>query len=459
MSLFLLWTDIFVYFLIILSLGSLYYIQTEFRLRQAFKQIFIQPVPTFSCLVLGFFMTIGLMDSIHFKVLESDTNIIHTQKGEIVSVLDLVLNPMRLAVETTFSAPFALTEYTKTTVLKMNKDDGVNKNIIELEYKRLNINKSVDEKNYISHIGILSLKGLALGGFITWLFGVMISFLKKRQVLHSKFPAKTWVFTVGILCIFISLIYYWMPHYHILGTSKVGGDVLYQCLKSIRTGLVIGTLTTLVMLPFAVFLGVMAGYFKGKIDDIISYVYTMLSAIPSVLLIAAAVMSLQVIIDKHPEWFPTMLERADIRLLSLCFILGITSWTGLCRILRGEALKLREIDYVQAAKSLGVGPLGVLTKHLIPNMMHILLISIALDFSGLVLAEAVLSYIGVGVDPTQYSFGTLINSARLEMARSPVVWWSLAGAFGFMFALVLCANLFADALRDALDPRGIKEPL
>ena len=85
--------------------------------------------------------------------------------------------------------------------------------------------------------------------------------------------------------------------------------------------------------------------------------------------------------------------------------------------------------------------------------MHIVLISVVLDFSGLVLAEAVLSYVGVGVDPSMISFGTMINNARLEMARDPMVWWSLAAAFVFMFALVLAANLFADAVRDAFDPR------
>jgi peptide/nickel transport system permease protein len=88
-----------------------------------------------------------------------------------------------------------------------------------------------------------------------------------------------------------------------------------------------------------------------------------------------------------------------------------------------------------------------------PNVMHIILIALVMDFSGLVLAEAVLSYVGVGVDPSMISFGTMINGARLEMAREPMVWWALAAAFGFMLTLVLSANLFADAVRDAFDPR------
>jgi peptide/nickel transport system permease protein len=145
--------------------------------------------------------------------------------------------------------------------------------------------------------------------------------------------------------------------------------------------------------------------------------------------------------------------RADRRLLSLCIIMGITSWTGLCRLIRGETLKLREHEYVNAALSFGVNRLKILSRHIVPNLMHIVLISFILRFSGLVLAEAVLAYIGIGVDPAMESWGNMINTARLELAREPVVWWNLLAAFFFMFGLVLPANLFGDALRDALDPR------
>jgi peptide/nickel transport system permease protein len=164
---------------------------------------------------------------------------------------------------------------------------------------------------------------------------------------------------------------------------------------------------------------------------------------------------MQVIIEKYANLFPTTAERADVRLLVLCVILGLTSWTGLARLLRGEALKLRELEYIQAARAFGVSHARTISRHILPNTMHIVLISLVMEFSTLVLAEAVLSYIGVGVDPTMISFGTMINQARLEMARDPMVWWSLAAAFVFMFALVLAANLFADAVRDAFDPRTV----
>ena len=229
--------------------------------------------------------------------------------------------------------------------------------------------------------------------------------------------------------------------------------MLYLTLKSIRTGLVIGTITTLAMLPFAVALGIVAGYLGGWVDDVIQYLYTTLNSIPGVLLIAASVLMMQVVIDTHPGWFATSAQRADARLLALCLILGVTSWTGLCRLLRAETLKLRELEYVQAAQAFGASAARIMGRHILPNVMHIVLIAVVMDFSGLVLAEAVLSYIGIGVDPSTISFGTMINTARLELAREPVVWWSLVAAFAFMFVLVLAANLFSDAVRDAFDPR------
>jgi len=270
---------------------------------------------------------------------------------------------------------------------------------------------------------------------------------------RTEVPWRPMLLTLGaILAVAVPLVFL-STRYHVLGTDKVGQDVLYQSLKSIRTGLVIGTLTTLVMLPFALLLGTMAGYFRGWVDDVITYIYTTLNSIPGVLLIASAVLISQVWMDGHPDMFETVSQRADLRLLFLCLILGITTWTGLCRLLRGEALKLREMDYVQAARAFGVSDWRILTQHLMPNVMHIVLITVVMDFSGLVLAEAILSYVGVGVDPSMISFGTMINNARLELAREPMVWWSLASAFVFMFVLVLSANLFADSVRDAFDPR------
>jgi peptide/nickel transport system permease protein len=186
----------------------------------------------------------------------------------------------------------------------------------------------------------------------------------------------------------------------------------------------------------------------------VQYVYTVLSSIPNVLLIAACVLMMQVFIDTHPEFFETGAERADVRLFLLCVILGLTGWAGLCRLLRAETLKLRELEHVQAATAFGVSHWRIMARHIFPNVAHLVIITTVLEFSALVLYEAVLSYVGVGVDPTMNSFGGMINLARSEMSRDPVVWWSFAAAFGFMVVLVLAANLFADGVRDAFDPRA-----
>ena len=220
--------------------------------------------------------------------------------------------------------------------------------------------------------------------------------------------------------------------------------------------MLIGGLTTVVMLPLALLLGISAGYFKGWVDDVIQYLYTTLNSIPGVLLIAAAVLVMQSILSNHPEWFGSTEERADLRLLFLILILGVTSWTGLCRLLRAETLKVSQIEYVTAAKAFGLSPLKIIARHIYPNLAHLILIALVLDFSGLVLAEAVLSYVGVGVDPTMPSWGNMINQARLEMAREPMVWWSLMSAFCFMFVLVLSANLFADRVQWVLNPKNEK---
>lgn len=162
---------------------------------------------------------------------------------------------------------------------------------------------------------------------------------------------------------------------------------------------------------------------------------------------------IQVFIDTHPDLYETGMERADVRLFILALIIGMTGWATLARLLRAETLKISQLDYVQAARAFGVGHFSIMRRHIFPNVIHIVLIVVVLDFSSIVLYEAVLSYVGVGVDPTTYSFGSMINAGRLELSRTPVIWWNLAVAFVFMLTLVLSANLFASSVRDAFDPR------
>jgi len=450
-------TDALIFVLVALVVAFALYATRHEHLRAPWRQVARRPLAMAAVCVLALYVLIGLMDSVHFR------ERLPGQSGyspRVMSVLDVVVKPLKRRTERTYSAPFATHAYMKEAV---EYPDGR----IAREYPRLRYGgvHLADPAERGTDIAWRTTRALAVAGLICLplLAGFLVAFREKEQSYvvawaqlwrgETAIPWRTILVCVAFLVSLASLLWHLAPYYHVLGTDKVGQDVLLKSIKSIRTGLVIGTLTTLVMLPFALALGVMAGYFRGWVDDVIQYLYTTLSSIPGVLLIAAAILSLQVYMGANPDAFATVTERADARLLFLCIILGVTSWTGLCRLLRGEALKLREIDYIQAAHALGVGHVRVMSRHLVPNVMHIVLISVVLDFSGLVLAEAVLSYVGVGVDPTMDSWGNMINSARLEMARDPMVWWSLMAAFVFMFALVLAANLFADAVRDALDPR------
>ena len=280
-----------------------------------------------------------------------------------------------------------------------------------------------------------------------------VSFAHQVWRGETEIPWRAILITTTLLCLVFGAVFGLASGYHVLGTDRTGNDVLWQALKSIRTAWGIGSLATVAMLPPALIFGISAGYFKGWIDDVIQYLYTTLTSIPGVLLIGACVLMMQVYIDAHPGLFPTSAQRADLRLFLLCMILGLTGWAGLCRLLRAEALKLRELEYVQAARAFGISHVRIMARHLLPNVMHIVLITVVLQFSGLVLYEAVLSYLGIGVDPSMNSFGSMIEKARLEMSRDPMIWWSLLTAFLFMLTLVLSANLFSDAVRDAFDPR------
>jgi len=459
-------TDALIFLLIAVALVFGVYATRHEHLRAPWRHVARSPVGAAALVVIAFYVGIGLLDSLHFHPrLETTTAGGETPKAhystQVISVLDLWLSGLRERQEKTFSAPFAVHLFVKEPV---EQPAGT----VVRDYPRLKYGGAhLDDPSWRG-VDIL-IRGLfgAVKGLIVWtaLAAGLLWLLARRRGVDLGTMTDTvrqgrtdvpWRVTLIMLALMLVLSFTaaeLAAKYHILGTDKVGEDVFYQSLKSIRTGLVIGTLTTLVMLPAAIILGIMAGYFRGITDDVIQYLYTTLNSIPGVLLIAAAILMLQVYMTNHADQFNSLVERADLRLLFLCLILGVTSWTGLCRLLRGESLKLRQADYVQAATALGVRPSTIIGRHILPNVLHIVMITVVLDFSGLVLAEAVLSYVNIGVDPTMNSWGNMINGARLELAREPMVWWSLAAAFVFMFTLVLAANLFADVVRDAFDPR------
>ena len=457
-----LWTDALIYLLVVVVALLVWHIRRQEHLMAPWRKVARSPSGMSAATLLACFVVIGLADSVHYRpaIAVKDGKTVYAV--EVLSLLDAAATSLRQRREKTYSAPLATHLYAKET---LTLPDGREvRDFPRLRHGGAHL--SDPDTELVPDLARRALLGLASGAVLWILLAALLCAVLARRgttdvdaMWHAvwrgetELPWRAMLATAAAILAVATPLLVIAAHYHVFGTDKVGQDVFYQALKSIRTGLVIGTLTTLVMLPFALALGVMAGYFKGWVDDAIQYLYTTLSSIPGVLLIAAAVLMMQVWIDTHPHLFDTVLARADMRLLFLCVILGITSWTGLARLLRGEALKLREMEYIQTAHAFTVPHFRIVTRHILPNVMHIVLIAIVMDFSGLVLAEAVLSYVGVGVDPSTISFGTMINSARLEMAREPMVWWSLAAAFGFMLLLVLSANLFADAVRDAFDPR------
>ncbi|MBW1823091.1 MAG: ABC transporter permease [Deltaproteobacteria bacterium] len=441
-------TDIFIFILVAAAIIFIFSARRREYWRNAWRQVRTNNVAMISLLVLSLYASIALLDSVHF---------IDKKSGTTLSMLDRMVTPLHRQVEKTYSAPFATHQYTKESV------EGRNGKITHLNPRLIHGGAHLTQTTSKARdITTRVLKGVVQGSIVAIILAGII--LGLYDLFHRIFIptlplpevrkklSKQAVLTLLMISFAVSISLFILievaPHYHIFGTDKVGGDVFYRSIKSIRTGLVIGSVTTLIVIPFAIFFGVIAGYFGGIVDDSIQYIYSTLASIPSVLLIVSFMLLIEV-----GEDVLDIAWRADRRLLSLCIIMGITSWTGLCRLIRGETLKLRELEYVQAALSFGVNRLRILSRHIVPNLMHIVLISFILRFSGLVLAEAVLAYIGIGVDPSMESWGNMINTARLELAREPVVWWNLVAAFFFMFGLVLPANLFGDALRDALDPR------
>lgn len=228
-------------------------------------------------------------------------------------------------------------------------------------------------------------------------------------------------------------------HYHILGTEALGKDVFVQTLKACRTALIIGGLTSAIYIPLGALFGILAGYFRRWVDDLIQYVYSTLASIPEILLLVSILFVLK--------------QKPELGLLSICIALGVTGWVSLCRLIRGETMRQTERSYVAAARALGQSHWQIITRHLLPNVMHLILINLVLGFSGIVMTEVILSYLGVGAPVGTASWGLMIDSGRSELSRDPVVWWNLTAAAVALFGLVLALNLLGDSLRRAFDPK------
>jgi len=461
-----LWTDLVLWLVVATVVAYVVHVRRSPNLRTTWRHVLRDAPAMSAAVVLLVFITIALLDSIHFRprlpvAPDSPANAPAAFGTRTLSPLDVLLRHATEAREKTYSVPLAYWGFQRETAVVDGREvrelprlahGGAHLQDPAREWKPDLIARSLRGITgglivaALLTLGIATLRGHGRGGWRASLAEMLRG--------DTEVPWRAVVATATLVAMFIGWLAAIWPAYHPFGTDRTGNDVLFQALKSIRTAVVIGSLSTIATLPLALALGVLAGYFKGWVDDLIQYFYTVLSAIPPILLVAAFVLLINVYIDRNADDFATGVERAEFRLFLLCVILGITGWATLCRLLRAETLKISELEYVQAAHAFGVSHGRIMWRHILPNVMHLVLIVAVLDFSALVLYEAVLSYVGVGVDPNSSSFGSMINLARSEMSRDPVVWWNLATAFTFMLALVLAANLFADAVREAFDPRS-----
>jgi ABC-type dipeptide/oligopeptide/nickel transport system permease subunit len=220
---------------------------------------------------------------------------------------------------------------------------------------------------------------------------------------------------------------------HPFGTDVLGRDVLARAIHGAATALSVGFTSSGIALVIGIFLGALAGYYGKWVDNTIVWLYTTIDSIPYILLI------------------PSLTFVLGRGLINVYIAVGFTSWVTLCRLIRGEFMKHKSRDYVYAADAIGASDMRKIFKHILPNVAHIGFVQFGLGFVSAIKIEVILSYLGIGVDPSTPSWGIMIDDAKLELARP--FWGNLVAATLLMFFLILAFNLFNDALRESLDPK------
>lgn len=240
---------------------------------------------------------------------------------------------------------------------------------------------------------------------------------------------------------------------HWLGTDYLGRDVLVRALFATRTAVKVGLIASLIATLFGVTLGVCAGYFGGTADDIVVWIYSTFASMPSLLFILAfaLLVSKGFLLPSMKSVFDSIayLLRTEPGMLAVYLGIGLTGWVALCRVVRAEAMRIRGAQYVQAARTLGAGSFSIIFRHVLPNLMHLIIIYFTMQFAFAIMTEVIVSYLGLGVQ-FEPSWGVMIADGQERLWRG--VWWEVGTATLFMFVLVLCLNILGDALRDALDP-------
>ena len=221
---------------------------------------------------------------------------------------------------------------------------------------------------------------------------------------------------------------------HLLGTDDLGRDHLARLLYAGQVSLAIGFMAALLSLFIGVSVGLLTGFFGGVVDDIVIWLITTINSVPFffIVLIIAAVLS----------------PGAE----TLILVLGFLGWTGTTRLVRGETLSLREREFVISARAIGATPVRIMFAHILPNLISIILINLAIDIGVIILVEAGLSYLGVGVKPPTATWGNMLTGTQSFFTRGPhlVFWPGL-----LIFLTVLCLYVLGDGLRDAFDPTTV----
>ncbi len=228
----------------------------------------------------------------------------------------------------------------------------------------------------------------------------------------------------------------------LLGTDWYGKPVIIKAFLGAKVSMSVGLISNVIAVPLGMLLGAIAGFYGRWLDSIIVWVFSTLMSIPGLVLLIA----IKYAFTGITVWG---LDLSGIH--GLYIALGIISWIGTCRLVRAEVMKIRELDYIVAARANGTHGFVILLRHVIPNVLHLGIINFSLGFVGAIKAEVMLSYLGLGVEPGTPSWGSMINAARMNLYSGK--WWELTAAVGAMFFLVLALNIFGDRLRDAFDPK------
>ena len=216
--------------------------------------------------------------------------------------------------------------------------------------------------------------------------------------------------------------------------------------------------TATISVLLGAFLGAIAGYFGGWVDHLIVWLYTTFSSIPGLVLLVVIAYAFTDLDVEIPFTSGGKGENGGVlikdSLLPVYIAFCATFWIGTCRVIRGETMKLRQLEYVQAARTSGFGSLYILIRHVLPNTAHLMLINFSLLLIGAIKSEVILSFLGLGVK-SQPSWGIMIRDANTNSEVMNGFFWQIGTATAFMFVLVLAFNILSDALQDALDPKHI----